>query len=327
MSGGDVGRLSSDDLQLVCGDAVYWSFLFMIYLLYRLHGGFQGILFPNVKNLIERCLQLHMSKKEAIDVLLREANVMPSITALLWQRLEEENQEFFEVYHIRLALTEQIKKFNELLKAQASLMGNIQSTGVTTMPVSNGTTVAQYQQNAGCYAIDQTGPSMRQESLQPSVGPNLHNSYTNGVSPLQTPFDLSTPSRTIDCHPNTLHVQNTNSLRLVQGLNGGMVKSESGYPSDSSVFFNADPHLGEAHRSMEEASITNFGGMEASSQPMNGTLLGVNGSFGQLGINKYFSLPELVAYPNTLENYTNSSFMTSETENFLDSQDRGDIAG
>ncbi|KAL2895881.1 putative 29 kDa protein in mitochondrial S-1 DNA [Bienertia sinuspersici] len=296
MSGGEVRRLSDQEVQVV-------------------------------KNLIERCIQLHMSRKEVVNVLSSEANVTPSITEVLWQRLEDENQEFFEVYHIRLALKEQIQRFNELLKQQAALMGKIQSAGVAPMPASNGSHMTQFQQNAGCYGIDQTGPSMRPESLQPPIAPSLPSSFTNGVSHLQTPtaFDMSAPSRTIDCLPDTLHVQSSDSIRMMHGLNGGIVKSESGYPSDSPIFYEADPHLGEAHGSMEDASVATFSGIEASSQPLNETLLGMNGSFGQLGhIPKIFSLPDL-AYSNVLENYTNSAFMTTESENFLDSRERGEI--
>ena len=104
------------------------------------------------------------------------------------------------------------------------------------------------QQNAGCYAIDHTGPSMRPESLPNPIAPSL-STFTNGVSPMQTPkvFNLSTPARSMDCLPDTLHVQNSNSMRLMHGLNGGIVKSESGYPSDPTIFYDADPNLGEAH--------------------------------------------------------------------------------
>ncbi|XP_048497615.1 uncharacterized protein LOC104889462 isoform X3 [Beta vulgaris subsp. vulgaris] len=230
MSGGDIKGISSDDLQ-------------------------------QVKNLIERCLQLYMTRKEVVNMLLQDANVMPSITEL-------------------------------------------------------------FQQNAGCY--HQTGPSMRPERLQPPMAPSLPRPFTNGVPHMQTPaaFDVCTPSRTIDCLSDALNVQNSNSIGLMHGLNGGIVKSESGYPSDPQIFYDGDPNLGEAHGSMEDAS---FNGMEASSQPLNETLLGVNGSYGQLGhIPKLFSLPDL-AYSNVLDNYTTSAFMTTETENFLDSRERGDI--
>ena len=62
---------------------------------------------------------------------------------VVWQRLEEENQEFFQFYYIRLALKEQIIRFNELLKKQAGFMEQIQSTGATHMGGSNGSHMAQ----------------------------------------------------------------------------------------------------------------------------------------------------------------------------------------
>ncbi|XP_021744505.1 uncharacterized protein LOC110710499 isoform X2 [Chenopodium quinoa] len=276
-----------------------------------------------VKNLIERCILLYMSKKEAVATITREANVMPTVIEILWNRLEAENQEFFEAYHIRLALKDQIHRFNELLKRQGELMGKIKSSGVAPMPATNGAHMAQFQQNAGCYdTVDQTGPSLTPESLQPHIAPSLPNSFTNGVSSLQIPSPF--PSRTIDYQPNSLHIQNSSSLRLMQGLNGGIVKSESSYPSNSSIFYEADPHLGEAHGSMEDPSIAAFGGLEASSQPLNETLLSINGSFEQLGP-KYYGLPNLV-YPNGLENYTNSALMSTETENILAARDTGELA-
>ena len=97
------------------------------------------------------------------------------------------------------------------------------------------------QQNAGCYAIDQTRLSMMAD---------------------------------------TLLAQNSNSMRLMHGLNGGIFASESGYPSDPTIFYDNDPNLGEVYASMEGASIATYTGIGASSQPLNETLLGVNGSFG-----------------------------------------------
>lgn len=162
------------------------------------------------------------------------------------------------------------------------------------------------QQNAGCY--HQTGPSMRPERLQPPMAPSLPRPFTNGVPHMQTPaaFDVCTPSRTIDCLSDALNVQNSNSIGLMHGLNGGIVKSESGYPSDPQIFYDGDPNLGEAHGSMEDAS---FNGMEASSQPLNETLLGVNGSYGQLGhIPKLFSLPDLAYSSMMILLYTHFNY-------------------
>ncbi|CAO2831628.1 unnamed protein product [Amaranthus hypochondriacus] len=241
MSGGEGRHLSNQDLQMV-------------------------------QDLIEHCLQLYMTRKEAVSFLSRRANVMPSITELLWQRLEEENQEFFEVYHIRLALKEQIQQFNELLKQQAN-MEKIQNTRVAPMPVSNESCEAQFQQNAGCYAIDQTRLSITAD---------------------------------------TLLAQNSNSMRLMHGLNGGIVASESGYPSDSTIFYDNDLNLGEVHTSMG-ASIATYTGIGTSSQQLNETL-GVNGSFGQFGENpKVFNIPDLVNYS---VHATYNLTTIAETENY-----------
>lgn len=112
------------------------------------------------------------------------------------------------------------------------------------------------QQNAGCYAIDQTRLSITAD---------------------------------------TLLAQNSNSMRLMHGLNGGIVASESGYPSDSTIFYDNDLNLGEVHTSMG-ASIATYTGIGTSSQQLNETL-GVNGSFGQFGENpKVFNIPDLVNY-------------------------------
>ncbi|XP_057527966.1 uncharacterized protein LOC130806778 [Amaranthus tricolor] len=135
-------------------------------------------------------------------------------------------------------------------------MEKIQNTRVTPMPLSNESCEAQFQQNAGCYAIDQTRLSMMAD---------------------------------------TLLAQNSNSMRLMHGLNGGIFASESGYPSDPTIFYDNDPNLGEVYASMEGASIATYTGIGASSQPLNETLLGVNGSFGQFGENpKVFNIPDLV---------------------------------
>ena len=48
-----------------------------------------------VQNLIERCLQLYMSQDEVIKTLLNQARIEPGFTSLVWQKLEEQNHDFF----------------------------------------------------------------------------------------------------------------------------------------------------------------------------------------------------------------------------------------
>ncbi|PKI76674.1 hypothetical protein CRG98_002983 [Punica granatum] len=98
-----------------------------------------------VQNLIERCLQLYMNKDEVVKTLLHRARIDPGFTTLVWQKLEEENADFFRAYYIRLKLKKQILLFNHLLEHQYHLMkypvpkvplAPIQN-GIHPMPVNN----------------------------------------------------------------------------------------------------------------------------------------------------------------------------------------------
>ncbi|CAN0522041.1 unnamed protein product, partial [Ectocarpus sp. 8 AP-2014] len=72
----------------------------------------------SVQNLIERCLQKFMTQTEIIAALQVEANVDPSFTCLVWQKLEQQNPEFFFSYHARLKMRDQIVAFNYLVDQQ-----------------------------------------------------------------------------------------------------------------------------------------------------------------------------------------------------------------
>ncbi|XP_072980895.1 uncharacterized protein [Typha angustifolia] len=75
-----------------------------------------------VQNLIERCLLLYMNKAEVVRTLSSRARIEPGFTTLVWQKLEEENPEFFRAYYIRLKLKRQIIFFNHLLEHQHHLL-------------------------------------------------------------------------------------------------------------------------------------------------------------------------------------------------------------
>ncbi|XP_055818670.1 uncharacterized protein LOC129887555 isoform X1 [Solanum dulcamara] len=99
-----------------------------------------------VQNLIERCLQLYMNKDEVVKTLLNRARIDPGFTTLVWQKLEEENADFFRAYYIRLKLKKQIILFNHLLEHQYHLMKypvplkvplTPMQNGINSMPVNN----------------------------------------------------------------------------------------------------------------------------------------------------------------------------------------------
>ncbi|XP_077226979.1 uncharacterized protein LOC143860294 [Tasmannia lanceolata] len=91
-----------------------------------------------VQNLIERCLQLYMNKGEVVKTLLSRAMIEPGFTSLVWQKLEEENADFFRAYYTRLKLKKQIILFNHLLEHQYHLMKYPVAPKVPLAPIQNG---------------------------------------------------------------------------------------------------------------------------------------------------------------------------------------------
>lgn len=91
-----------------------------------------------VQNLIERCLQLYMNRDEVVKTLLNRARIDPGFTTLVWQKLEEENADFFRAYYIRLKLKKQIILFNHLLEHQYHLMKYPVAPKVPLAPIQNG---------------------------------------------------------------------------------------------------------------------------------------------------------------------------------------------
>ncbi|CAN4121241.1 unnamed protein product [Withania somnifera] len=86
-----------------------------------------------------------MNKDEVVKTLLNRARIDPGFTTLVWQKLEEENADFFRAYYIRLKLKKQIILFNHLLEHQYHLMKYPvppkvplrMQNGISTMPVNN----------------------------------------------------------------------------------------------------------------------------------------------------------------------------------------------
>ncbi|KAK8588829.1 hypothetical protein V6N13_087726 [Hibiscus sabdariffa] len=281
-----------------------------------------------VQNLIERCLQLYMTQREVVDTLLVQAKIEPGFTELVWQKLEEENREFFQAYYLRLMVKQQIMEFNKLLEQQVRLMGQIHSTGVSSISNSNGPQMPLMPQNSSCYAVENTGSALKQEGMHHPMGSSLPNVFTNGSSSLHAgihaPIDLPTHASRIDAPPGMLSTQNSN-MGLMQGINGKMIKPEAGYSASSSYMFGAESNVLEARPTIGD---TSFSTVESSTQPMNEPLLDADiSSFGFLGqIPRNFSLSDLTAdfsqSSDILESYPRSPFLATDNETFLDSRER-----
>ena len=105
--------------------------------------------------------------------------------------------------------------------------------------------------------------------------------------------EISARANRIDAPPNMLSMQSSN-IGLLQGMNGGMIKSEAGYSGASPYMFGADGNVLEARPSIADAS---FSSVDSSSQALNESILEADtSSFGFLSqIPQVFSLSDLTA--------------------------------
>ncbi|KAL2534986.1 Uncharacterized protein Adt_08337 [Abeliophyllum distichum] len=269
-----------------------------------------------VQNLIERCLQLYMSQKEVVSTLLHQAKIEPGFTELVWQKLETENQGFFEAYYLRLLVKEQILRFNRLLERQVELMSQICPPGVASTTLSNGSQIHPLHNNSAYHTPEHTG-ALKPENMDHAIS-IIPNAYTNGTSS-QQPSDQIPVNMVSE---DMLLAQSSNS-GTIQGVDGGIIKSEDGYSGDSPFMFGGDSNLLETHNGIEDASVSSFSSVVSNSQPLNENILEADTNmFGFLGqIPRNFSLSDLTAdFSNStdiLESYSRSPFLGMDT-NFLD---------
>lgn len=255
-----------------------------------------------VQNLIQQCLPYYMTPKQVVDVLYQQEKIEPSFTEIVWQKLEEQNQEFFKGYHLRLMVKEQIMEFNKLLDKQAALMHQL-GTSPTTVNFqpnkSNGSHIPPMHQNSTIYAPENTGISLKTESMQHPAAINFSRGFNNCGLPILPLGDLSANSRRIDVPPNMLLTQNSNV-----GTNGVSVKTESNYLGNSRFIYEPRPTIGDA-------SVSSFSCLESDPHQLNGPLLNDTSFYGLLGpMSQNFGISDSTA------DFTNSSDML---ESFLDS--------
>ncbi|OIT21437.1 hypothetical protein A4A49_36188 [Nicotiana attenuata] len=256
-----------------------------------------------VQNLIERCLQLYMNQKEVTTTLLHQAKIEPGFTELVWQKLEEENQEFFQAYYLRLIVKDQIQRFNELLHRQLETM-QIYRAGSNA--ISNGSQIRPMPQNSTCQVIEHAGPNVKPENMNRTANANLPHAYTNGASSLQpcmqAAVDMSANGRGIDASANMLLAQSSN-VGVMQGQNGGMIKSEVLYSGNLPFLYGTESNIIEARPETGDASGSSFSSGESNSQVLN-------------------DLSDLTAdFSNSsdiMESYSGSAFLATDTGNFLD---------
>ena len=152
-------------------------------------------------------------------------------------------------------------------------------------------------QNSACYAPEHTGPNLKTENMSQLIGSSLPHSYHDGGSSLHRCMqnvDMSALARRIDVSP-TPSLAQCSHVGMMQGMNGGMIKSETGYAGSSQYMFGNDGNVLEVRPAIGDASVSSFSSVESNSQPVNESLLDAdNSSLGYLGqIPRNFSLSDL----------------------------------
>ncbi|XP_074571690.1 uncharacterized protein LOC141828210 isoform X2 [Curcuma longa] len=281
-----------------------------------------------VQNLIERCLQLYMNQKEVIDTLSIQAKIEPSFTQLVWQKLEEENREFFEAYHVRLIVKNQIMVFNKLLEKQVEMMQTACPSSVSSMPLPNGSNSSAMHQSPLCYMPQHTSTSAQLDGMICDGGfPNaIMNGRPSGREGIYLHNDSSILAASMNPSMTMLSSHDSN-MTGVRGTNGTLVKSEPNYLNNSEFPFSNDSSMLDTHQSIGDASVGSFSSSELTGQPLNDTLLDIDTStLGFSHIPRNFSFSDLTDdfthCADILENYDRSPYLPHDSNNFSDSPGR-----
>ncbi|EEE62739.1 uncharacterized protein [Oryza sativa Japonica Group] len=267
-----------------------------------------------VQNLIERCLQLYMNRGEVVRTLSTRARIEPGFTTLVWQKLEEENSEFFRAYYIRLKLKKQINLFNHLLEHQYHLMKYPVPQQVPLTPTQNGIRPMPVNNLPMGY------PVLQQPGIPAPVQPHVNS---------------------ISCGPPGCHVVNGipapggyNPIRMSSG--NGMTENEVPGTAHAGAMSSEMAVSPSSAMSSNHVSFTpDISGMDVDASTVNATFgddLG-NGGPLQIGPNGGdssslgqqiwdFSLSDLSADLTNLgdlaalENYSGNPFLPSDSDIF-----------
>ncbi|XP_042042701.1 uncharacterized protein LOC121787925 isoform X1 [Salvia splendens] len=258
-----------------------------------------------VQNRIEQCLQHYMNKIEVVNALVVQSNIEPCVTELVWERLEDKNQEFFKAYYLKLLVKEQILEFNRLLSEQADLMRRAPLNRITPYLPSNGSHVSPTQH------ISNT------QNVQPVKTENTQqaNTSNNCGSAIQPAINGPVHTRKIDVSPNLLLSQNS---ELSQMINGKSVKTEAGYAGSSPFAFSPPSNYLDPRPLIGDAPVSSFSSVDSNAQHLNDTLMeGDTSAFGFFA----HSFPELEADFTTssdlLESYCGPPFLPTDTNDFV----------
>ncbi|GAB2267148.1 hypothetical protein Dimus_002133 [Dionaea muscipula] len=209
-----------------------------------------------VQELIELCIQQDMTREDTVTrISERQKQFTAVFVDLVWMRLEEENRDFFEAYHLRLMLKRQILQFNNLLKRHSELMNQIQSSEPPRLPVSDGSNVKPtVQRSSDSTAIDEARQNIKPQCFHPVMPSGFPSAYSDGVMhPGQSILSFPSGNRG-PVEPSTASCD----MRIIPSMNGGTVKSESCYTYGPQPMIRTNGIALERHPNIGDASVACF---------------------------------------------------------------------
>eukprot|EP01028_Stygiella_incarcerata_P004523 TRINITY_DN1997_c0_g1_i2.p1 TRINITY_DN1997_c0_g1~~TRINITY_DN1997_c0_g1_i2.p1 ORF type:complete len:392 (+),score=100.51 TRINITY_DN1997_c0_g1_i2:550-1725(+) len=231
-----------------------------------------------VQQLIERCLLVYMTQSETVTTLRTQSNVDPAFTNLVWQKLEEQNPDFFRAYHQRLKVKEQVSLFNFLVNQQAQVMERMQRGSVVLSSISLSQAMAA-SPGAGAGAVGGSSVARPSKGVAMSEGAKLERVK---LEPMGGPDSVVVPSMPMGVNQDKKIGSMLQSLVGVSPVPqvGGeiMMPPMYGAPLVSSGY---GPHVGMPYGMTGGYPIMSSMGM-ASSHPMmgGGGSAGVGGGEG-----------------------------------------------
>ncbi|XP_072998681.1 uncharacterized protein [Typha latifolia] len=289
-----------------------------------------------VQNLIERCLQLYMNKGEVVRTLSTRARIEPGFTTLVWQKLEEENSEFFRAYYIRLKLKKQIILFNHLLEHQYHLMKYPVPTKVPLAPMQNGIHPMPVNNLPMGYPVLQQPPmpTTGQPHLE-SMGCGLSSCHVvNGIPAaggyhpirMSSGNDMVMDNGMSEAAPSVPPCSAMSSMSEM-AVSPASVASSNHFPFTPSEISG----LGMDASTLDATFASDVGNTGALQLGQDGGVGSSRDSIRSLGQLWNFSLSDLTADLTNLgdlgalENYSGSPFLPSDSDILLDSPDQDDI--
>ncbi|XP_022896462.1 uncharacterized protein LOC111410387 isoform X1 [Olea europaea var. sylvestris] len=291
-----------------------------------------------VQNLIERCLQLYMNRDEVVKNLLSRARIDPGFTTLVWQKLEEENPDFFRGYYTRLKLKKQIILFNYLLEHQYRLMKYPVPMKVPLAPMQNGIHPVPVNNLPMGYPVVHQSPV-------PATGQPFLDSMGYSTNGCHIVNGVPTPG-TGNFHPmlmnsgNDMAIDTNGTDAPAMPPNNAMLSMSDMPVSPTSVAssghfpFNASEisSMGIETSTLDMAftsDVASSVGLQLPADNCNGNSRDSLSSWAQISWN--FSLSDLTADLSNLGdlgalgNCSGSPFFPSDSDILLDSPDKEDI--